>query len=165
MKKVLLPLIILLSVTMFFSCNGKKSAEEKIKDFQQSLTTADTTKMLSACDSCMQLLKAGKIDDALSSLYEYDDSTCQVSPLSDETANRYRRMFTLFPVVSYELVYYSFQLEGLNDVKYKVKFADDENIEEAGDAITSYMFNPVKIGDSWYVTVKRADQSIDKSHI
>ena len=115
--------------------------------------------MLKVCDDCMELLKAKKIDDAIASLYEYDDSLKQVSPLSEETAKRYKRVFSMFPVIDYTRAYYSFQLEGLNDVKYTVKFSSQDTT-----ATTAYMFNPIRLDGQWYVTVKRADQEIDESH-
>ena len=71
-------------------------------------------------------------------------------------------MFRIFPVVDYELVYYSFQLEGINDVKYKIIFAQEENVAENGEAATALMFNPVKVDGSWYLTVKKAGQKFDE---
>ena len=62
---------------------------------------------------------------------------------------------------NFERVSYSFQLEGCNDVKYKVKFAESDNVEETGEFKTMYMFNPVKIDGTWYLTVKRPGQDFD----
>lgn len=161
MKKIVFCIFVTMILFCVSSCKNNQSKSEKINEFQSSLTESDTLEMLKVADDCMELLKAGKVNDALAMLYEYDDSTQQVSPLSDQTIKRYEKMFTWFPVVEYQRIYFSFQLEGLNDVKYKVKFAEEENPEENGEAVTSYMFNPVKIAGVWYLTVKRADQDID----
>lgn len=150
--------LILLTVS---SCRNK-TTQEKTEDFTSSLTSADTTQMLKLGNDCMELLKAKKIDNALSMLYEYNDSTKEVTPLTPQARKRYERMFRIFPVVDYELVYYSFQLEGINDVKYKIIFAQEENVAENGEAATALMFNPVKVDGSWYLTVKKAGQKFDE---
>ncbi len=164
MKKISFPIFLILTLMIFTSCkNQKANKETEVKEFQTQLTEADTTAMLSACDNCMELLKEGKIDDVLNSIYEYDDSLQQVNPLSEQTLNRYRKVFSMFHVKSYIRQYFSFQLEGLNDVKYSVKFTDDNPETGESGAVTSFMFNPVRVDGSWYVTVKRADQEIDNS--
>lgn len=154
MKKVLLPLLSF-ALVLFVACKGEHKTESQI--FQEGLTAQDSTTMLQKCDSCMQFLSEGRIDEALAMLVEYDDSLQQVSPLSDETRASYMRKFTLFPVIKYELQYMSFTSSGLNDAKYEVQFGPDE----AGAPKTSYMFNPVKIEGQWYLCVKSANQSVD----
>lgn len=111
----------------------------------------------------MNLLKAGNIDDALNTLYEYDEEAEAVNPLSDNTYKKYQSMYKMFPVYDFVREYFSFQEEGLNDVKYKVKFVDSTVTEGADDAFISFMFNPVKVDGTWYLTVKREDQSFDEN--
>ena len=154
MKKVLLP-IMAVAMVLFVACKGEHKSASQI--FQEGLTAQDSTTMLQKCDSCMQFLSEGRIDDALSMLVEYDDSLQQVSPLSDETRASYKRKFTLFPVLKYDLQYISFNTEGLNDAKYEVQFGPDE----AGAPKTAYMFNPVKVDGQWYLCVKNANQAVD----
>lgn len=154
MKRILLPIMAICLVS-FAACKGEHKTESQI--FQEGLTAQDSTVMLQKCEDCMQLLSEGKIDDALAMLVEYDDSLQQVSPLSDETRASYMRKFTLFPVLKYELKYYSFTESGLNDAKYEVQFGPDE----AGAPKTAYMFNPVKVDGQWYLCVKNANQAVD----
>ena len=143
------------------SCRNK-TTQQQTEEFASSLTSADTTQMLKLGNDCMEHLKAKRIDDALSMLYEYNDTTHEVKPLSEKSRKRYRRMFRVFPVVDYELVYYSFHSEGINDVKYKIIFAQEENVAENGEAATALMFNPVKVDGTWYLTVKKAGQKFDE---
>ena len=154
MKKVLLP-VMAIALVVFSACKGEHKSESQI--YLEGLTAQDSTAMMQKCDSCMQFLSEGRIDDALAMLVEYDDSLQQVSPLSDETRASYMRKFTLFPVLKYELKYVSFMESGLNDAKYEVQFGPDE----AGATKTAYMFNPVKINDQWFLCVKKANQSLD----
>lgn len=131
-------------------------------EFQSGLTSEDSTTMLKMCNDCMELLKEGKVEDALNSMYEYDDSTLTATPISEELRARLRHQFEIFPVLDYRLDYFSFQLQGCNDVKYMITFAEGAT-EETGAYETGFMFNPVKIEDNWFLSVKRSDQLFDKS--
>ena len=157
MKKVFFPLLTI-ALILFSACKGERKSESMV--FQEGLTAQDSTIMLQKCDSCMQFLSEGRIDDALAMLVEYDDSLQQVSPLSEETRASYMRKFTLFPVLKYELKYVSFMESGLNDAKYEVQFGPDE----AGAPKTSYMFNPVKVGDQWFLCVMGANHAVDEMY-
>lgn len=159
-KNVLFVLaIVIIAVS---SCTNKqKSQQDQVQEFRSQLTYNDTTAMLQLCDNAMELLKQQKYDEVLASIYVYDDSMKSVIPLSESTANSYRRMFTMFPVLEYEREYYSFLLEGCNDVKYSVTF----NIsQETGEKLkTAYMFNPVKINGDWKLCVKTAKDAIEST--
>lgn len=117
--------------------------------------------MLKLCDNAMEQLKAGKIDQVLANLYEYDDSTKEVKPLSEQTANRYRHQFSMFPVLDYSRQFFSFQLEGCNDVRYNVTFATADKTGTGSPAKTAYMFNPVKIDGTWKLCVKTQKDETD----
>ena len=162
MKKYLLFIASSVLVLSLASCGGKqKSREQQKQEFRSELTKEDTATMLKLCDDAMVNLKAKDYNKVLASLYEYTDSTQEVKPLTEETKRRYLNKFRLFPVLDYERVYYSFQLEGCNDVKYEVTFATAEQAGTAEPAKTGYMFNPVKVDGSWKLCVKTANDQID----
>lgn len=162
MKKYLLFIASSVLVLSLASCGGKqKSREQQKQVFRSELTKEDTATMLKLCDDAMANLKAKDYNKVLASLYEYTDSTQEVKPLTEETKRRYLNKFRLFPVLDYERVYYSFQLEGCNDVKYEVTFATAEQAGTAEPAKTGYMFNPVKVDGSWKLCVKTANDQID----
>ena len=153
-------------VCMFISCIGKKSKkdmtrEEQIEEFRSELTEADTTAMLKLADDAMEQLKAKKIDQVIASLYEYNDSTQEVTPLSDMMKKRCTRRFKMFPVLDYYREYYSFMLEGCNDVKYCVTFATAEQAGTKDPATTMFMFNPVRIDGEWKLCVKTPQDQFD----
>lgn len=163
MRKITYFLLISLLVGFTACSSQKKTREQEVSEFRSQLTKEDTTTMLKLCDDAMESLKAKNIDKVLASLYEYTDSTHEIKPLTKETAQRYRRQFTMFPVLSYSRKYYSFQLEGCNDVKYEVVFATAEQAGTEEPAKTAYMFNPVKIDGEWKLCVKTADEEIDRT--
>ena len=149
------------------ACTDKKdnkNREERIVEFRADLTEADTTQMLRLCDTAMEQLKEKQIDLVLSTLYEYNDSTGEVKPLSDEVAKRYTKRFQMFPVLEYNRIYYSFMLEGCNDVKYEVTFASAEQSGGNDPATTMYMFNPVKIDGDWKLCVKTPQDQHDETY-
>jgi len=154
-------LIVVLGLMLTACSNKQKTREEEVAEFRSELTSADTTAMLKLCDTAMEDLKAKRYDKVLAALNEYTDSTQEVKPLSKETASRYKHLFIRFPVLDYVRKYYSFQLEGCNDVKYEVTFATAEQAGTAKPAKTAYMFNPVRVDGVWKLCVKTADEEID----
>ena len=152
------------------SCSGKKdkkdmTREEQIEEFRSELTEADTTAMLKLADNAMELLKAKKIDQVVASLYEYNDSTQEVTPLSELMTKRCTRRFKMFPVLDYYREYYSFMLEGCNDVKYCVTFATAEQAGTKDAPTTMFMFNPVKVDGEWKLCVKTPQDEFDREKL
>lgn len=148
------------------SCKNQPKSEEetrseKIEQFRAQLESDDTTTVLRLCDHAMDMLMNKQYDEVISSLYEYTDSTQEVKPLSPETAAKYLRKFKMYPVMRYERKYFSFQLEGCNDVKYDVIFASGESAGTSSPAIIGYMFNPVKVDGVWRLCVKTPADGYD----
>lgn len=139
---------------MFTSCKSDKSQVQRVQEFREGLTKEDTTQMLKISNDCMELLKAKKYNEVFASLYLYDEENKALVPLSDSDKKGLERKFKMFPVLDYKLEYYSFLLEGVNDVKYSIKFAEEEHPEINGEAKTAFMLNPVKVDGTWYLTVK-----------
>lgn len=167
MKKTfnLLFVLSMLSASFFTSCsscssNKEKTREESVAEFRSTLNHEDTTQMLKLCDDAMAQLKGGQVEEVLRSLYEYNDSTKEAKPLTKQTADRYRKRFRMFPVLVYTRQFFSFQLEGCNDVRYNVTWAKAEQTGTGSPAKTAYMFNPVKVDGSWKLCVKtQADET------
>lgn len=167
-KKIFTVVAVAAFVLAYSSCtscstdNKKAVADEQGVEFKETITAADTTQMLKLADDCMELLKNRKFDEAIGMLYQYEDSTVQA--LSSEDGQRLRRRFEVFPVLKYEREYFSFMERGLNDVRYKVWFAEEENPAQNGEPITFLMFNPVKVDGTWYLCVKDFGQKFDERH-
>lgn len=163
MKKFYYLFVAVAALLLATACGNKKTQtrEDRVEAFRSSLNSEDTTEMLRLCDVAMERLKDKQYGEVIASLYEYDDSTREVKPLSDQLAKRYEKMFKLFPVLSYERQYYSFMHEGANDVKYEVTFATAEQLGSDKPATTMYMFNPVKVDGDWKLCVKSAQNEID----
>lgn len=162
MKKLIVILAAICVSFSFYSCKKKeKFRYEEILEFRSTLSGEDTTQMLKLCDDAMLELKNRQFDKVLSNMYEYNDSTKEVKPLSPETAKSYRNTFETFPVLDYHRQYYSFLVEGCNDVKYTVIFATAEQTGTGEPAKTAFMFNPVKKDGQWYLCVKTEKDKVD----
>ena len=165
-KKSFTVIAVLLMVFAYVSCTSghkqpKTAFDNKVAEeleFSKRLTSEDTLQMLKLADDCMELLKNKDIDGAIAMLNEYDDSTEQVSPLSGDTEKRLRHTFKVFPVLKYDREYFSFMREGVNDVRYKIWFAEEPNPEKNGEPVTRLMFNPVLVDGQWYLCVKKFGQ-------
>jgi hypothetical protein len=167
MKKFNYVLVAVAVICLATACKNKapQTREEQIEEFRSMLTASDTTQMLQICDNAMELLKGKKIDEVIASLNEYNDSTKELKPLSETMKRSLKRQFRLFPVLDYKRQYFSFMLEGCNDVKYEVTFATAEQAGTQEAPKTTFMFNPVKVNDEWKLCVKTADKEIDEEQI
>ena len=157
MKKIL---FILAAISILASCSrgpkysglhGEKTQKDAEAEFVSSLANADSTAVMDLAERCMSLLKGGQIAEAVDMIYVLHDNVLYKKSAS-YTSDLIQR-FTVFPVNSYKLNYFSFSTQGNNDVSYTYYFADN-------DASTmKLMFNPVKIDDTWYLTFKDGSQS------
>ena len=104
MKKFNYVLVGVAVLTLATACKNKapQTREEQIEEFRSMLTANDTTQMLQICDNAMELLKGKKIDEVIASLNEYNDSTEELTPLSDVTKKSLQRRFKLYPVLDYQ---------------------------------------------------------------
>lgn len=141
---------------IFFAISCHNSAKKVVtyadaeNVFLKGLTEKDTSSVLSMTDSFMENLAHGQIDSSLQMVNVLFSDTLYMPSLN------YRleliRRFSLFPVLKYELVRYSFSTEGNNDVCYKYWFNEQQSSMKI-------VFNPVKVDDRWYLTLKDGSQS------
>lgn len=120
------------------------------------LTAEDTAQILSLSRSCMDTLKAGNVDAALKMLYAMRDGKAVSLPAEKE--KQLRKNFKYFPVINYKLDYYSFSNIDNNDVKFQIEFFKHTDPSDNTPNTIGFMFNPVKIDGTWYLTVKEATQ-------
>lgn len=113
--------------------------------------------MLKLADDAMIKLKNNQIDAVLASLYTYNEEENEVIPLVEDEKAQIKKSFEVFPVQSFKRRFFSFQLEGCNDVNYEIEF------DTLDHSKTQFMFNPVKIDGIWYLTVKNEHEEIDES--
>ena len=147
---------------LMWACGGSDGKKEQPKTFQEveeefasTLTASDTTQVFQIATQVMDSLKSGNVEWAVGNFFEMSDEGVP-SPLGDEARERMLNRFKKFPVVDYEMDYYSFSTPELNDLKYRTFFRERDS---SGNApAISLMFNPVKKDDKWFLCIKEASQ-------
>ena len=128
------------------------------QEFRRSLTLHDTLSVFILGANFMDALKTGDLELVLSDLYVLDCDT--LYKVADESLNMLRDRFTSVPITDYSIASYSFSTPGNNDLCYRYVTSGKVG---TGPAF-KLMFNPVKIGDNWYLTLKDGSMSsLDKS--
>lgn len=161
MKKLF---ILLVAFAVLASCgpksnysgsNGEKTQKDAEAEFVTSLTNDSQEAVLALADECMGMLQSGQVEEALDMIYVlYDDV---VYKKSDSFTSDLAMRFRMFPVRSFERLYYSFSTEGNNDISYSYVF---EPAKDGKPAQTmKLMFNPVYVDGEWYLTFKDVGQS------
>ena len=147
---------------LLWACGGNSGKKEQPKTFQDieaefasTLTASDTTQVMDLSTQVMDSLKSGNVEWAVDCLCELSGGDTPTA-LGEETRERMLKRFKRFPVVDYELDYYSFSTPLFNDLKYRTFFRERD---DSGTApAMSLMFNPVKVDGKWYLCVKEMSQ-------
>lgn len=166
MKKLVKSLLYISFIICCFSaCNNKKNTqkEETVKswgeakaEFVSELSSSDTSNVKTIAFQCMDLLKADSISQALDMLYTIEGT--KLRKMSDEEKIQLTKRFKIFPVIDYKFEGITFSTQGHNDVKFTYYFSKSENPQDTPKAL-GLMFNPIKIDNQWYLTMKNIGQS------
>ena len=128
---------------------------EAEQDFQASLTAVDTATVMFLSDAFANALKEGNIAGALDMLYCLEGSVLYKP--SETYYSELVSRFENFPVGDYEFDRLSFSTAGNNDLIYTYSVATP--IATSNTMKMKLIFNPVKVGDLWYLTFKDGSQS------
>lgn len=160
MKKVFnFVLLFALGLSVMTSCSKKQETPEAPSShdlFVSSLSSTDTTEVLSLCEDFFAKLASGEKDAALAMLFLSNDSG-QVLPMSEEKLQSLKSQFTLFPVLDQHLVDYKFGDAADNLMRFKVVFAKDEQGKEES---INFGLNPIRKDGKWYLTVRNASAKV-----
>ena len=149
---------------MLWACGSnsgqKETAVRTVADIEQefasTLSASDTTRVLALATEFLDSIKAGNVRWAVETLCELD-STGRVMPLGEDSRKRVARRFEMFPVVSYELDYYSFLHADAQRLEISHIFRGASGRGD-GRSVMAVMFNPVKDSGQWYLCLKEASQ-------
>ena len=140
-----------------FSCNNSpkiKTYQEAEKEFLASLTESDTFAVLALGQEFMQnLMEGGDIDGALATLTVVEDDV--LYKVGDSSIEELKARFSKRQVTDYDCIRYSFSTPGINDLVYRYSTSGKLG---TGPGM-KLVFNPVKVEDHWYLTLKDAYQS------
>jgi len=153
MKKYFILLFAVIAIASCKNTNTFRTYDQAEQEFRESLTFHDTLAVLMLGQNFMDALKAGTIDLELPNLNVlYRDTLYKVS---DRSLAQLRERFSGTPVADYALAGYSFSTPGNNDLSYRYTRSG-----KVGSAPAfKIMFNPVKVGENWYLTLKDGNMS------
>ncbi len=143
---------VVLTLLVLAACTGKSKESQASIDpdteLVKGLTAKDTADFIGLAQVCMDTLQAGKIDDGLNMIYCIINDT--LMPMTDEMRENMKQHFKRFPVKKYRME--DFEINGYsnNTVKYSIFFQENPESE----ACIKFAFNPIRIDDAWYLTLK-----------
>lgn len=162
MKRSFICLISIALVSLFIACSGdQKRTMQDVQDeyITQPISTVDTSDyqaVLTLGNQYMDLLKAGKIDEAIGMLYFLQGDS--VIKLPKQLVERQRNILRQFPVIDYSCETIQFYSETDNQIKYKVQFFEKEPDDPRPNTTAMYL-KPVRRFGVWTLTV--ADTQTD----
>ena len=160
MKKLIVIIIAIATVCSCHNASNKslskyRSYTDAENEFVGALTQLDTATVIFLANSFVDALKEGNISGALEMLYCLDGNV--LYKISDNFSNELVSRFESFPVGEFSIDHYSFSTAGSNDLCYQYTVANTEGNEHPMQM--KLMFNPVKVDNLWYLTLKDGNQS------
>lgn len=144
--------LVLGAVLCILSCSEKAGRKEIAGGAPaMALEGRDTTAVYGLAKQFLELLKAEKVDEAVSMLY-FLDGEGRIVPLPDTLAVRQKAVFRAFPVLGYRIDSIIFSTETDSQVKYTIEFFK----KQPGDTrpnTTSFYIKPMRVKGRWYLTM------------
>ena len=155
-----------LAVVLATSCQSRKSSKRSMSDeeaYLSSLTAADTAALIDKADSCIALMVAGQMDEALANVGYVEDAT--LKHLTPEMVARTAVTFKSLGVHGFERSGFELTNSELNTISYRLKIGGPS--ASSGTAIstnsgtatitptTGFAFNAYRIDGHWYLTLKQ----------
>lgn len=159
--KILAVTLIVINAVGIVSCSNKEQ-KKQIQDTIQPLmylSKEDTTTVWNLTTEFLENLKSEKIDEALDMLY-YMDSGKKVVKLPEAMKERQKKVFQIFPVLSYNIDSIIFYSEKDSQVQYTIEFFKKAPGDNSPNT-TSFFIKPMRVNGTWYLTM--ADSNSDNS--
>lgn len=141
MKKRVINLTLFIA-TVLIGMNSCTNRKASVTEDVYNISSQDTAVVLKLASSCMDALQEGRTEAALEMMYVTRNDT--LMPISNEQKVNMARRFKLFPVLDYTLESFGFSQYTGNEVKFRVKFAEEDAADNKPAAYTSLRFCPVE---------------------
>lgn len=151
-NKVYMILLSICCLSLGICSCSRNTGKMQAESLNLSLSEEDTVNVVRLADACMDSLKCGNLDAAVNMLRIVSNDA--LMPLSDEMVAKMRLKFQTFPVLDYKLQSLDFDMMKGNVVKYRVKFAEDEEGISDRSLYTTFLFAPVRMDKEWFLTVQ-----------
>ena len=125
---------------------------DRAHDRDMVRTAADTATIIKICTDYLDLLKEGKMDDAVNMLYSFDKSTHTVSPITAEQREKVVRTHKMFPVLNYSLESMRLYAEDDTEFVFMVEFFEKPEGDTRPNTVREAL-SPVRVDGQWYLTI------------
>ena len=145
-----------LAVVLATSCQSRKSSRQAMSDeeaYLSSLTAADTAALIAKADSCIALMVAGQMDEALANVGYVEDAT--LKHLTPEMVARTSVTFKNLGVHGSERSSFELTNSELNTISYRLKIGGPSASSGTATPTTGFAFNAYRIDGKWYLTLKQ----------
>lgn len=148
-------------ISLLVACGSKEQKKEAVEDGVRvpvmTLTSEDTMTVTNLTKEFLENLKANKLDEAIEMLH-YMDKNKKLVDLPKDMVDKQRKIFAMFPVLSYKIDSVIFYSETDSQVKYTVQFFEKEEGDNHPNT-TSFFIKPMRVDNKWYLTM--ADSNSD----
>jgi hypothetical protein len=121
-------------------------------DRNMERSAADTAAIMKICTDYLDLLKEGKIEDAVNTLYSYNDSANIVEQLTTEERSKVITMHKMFPVINYSLESVNLYSDDDTEFVFMVEFFEKPEDDPRPNTIREAL-SPVRVDGHWYLTI------------
>jgi len=170
-----------LAVALATSCQSRQSRKQSMSEedaYLSSLTAADTAALIAKADSCIALMVAGQMDEALANVGYVEDAT--LKHLTPEMVARTAATFKSLGVHGFERSGFELTNSELNTISYRLKIGGPSSVPEPVEGTatptvgepsrttdgpstssgiatptTGFAFNAYRIDGHWYLTLKQ----------
>lgn len=140
---------------MLAACTGKQSegVRATVHDNTPYTDAQDTIDATQAVDDFMQLVMAGRVDDAIEKLYIPGvDTYAMPDPLALDDKEKYKTTLSLFPIDSYEITDMKFRNTMDNEINVRMSIANPDGTP-SGQHI-DLLLCPCLYMAKWYLLLK-----------
>ena len=121
--------------------------------YLSSLTAADTAALIAKADSCIALMVAGQMDEALANVGYVEDAT--LKHLTPEMVARTSVTFKNLGVHGSERSSFELTNSELNTISYRLKIGGPSASSGTATPTTGFAFNAYRIDGHWYLSLKQ----------
>lgn len=144
--------ISLIALLTFSSCSKKKPAKDPyLRPASMVYTAQDSADIWNLCQQFADFFGKNDFESCALMLYTYHDK--KVAPYNEEQRKEYIRKVQLFSNYGCRIDAFVLHSDRNNEVSLKVKLFNIGTLDD-DQGITRLFLNPVKVDDTWYLTLR-----------
>lgn len=162
MKRKTIFLALGVAILLIVGCKSETKKQTFAPDEpQMELSNFDSTTVCQLATDYLEMLKQGRIDEAMANLYTLDGE--DIKPLSGEEYEKCRFALNLYQVYDYRITDMIFFKETDSEVKFQIYIQDPATKEDP--AKMNGLIRPVRRDGTWYICLANSETEEHVSEI